>query len=128
MKMPLSEIIDRYTITLLRKKKTDFNVEEELKAYQEEIDKLSGKLNNYIAELLKYNELVWDTEAKASRDLNLESYTDEDYIRIGKIAVEVREANKLRNGVKAAIVEATREGFKETPFNYKKFNYGKDNV
>jgi len=128
MKMPISEIIDRYTITLLRKKKTNFDVEEELACYQTEISKFDGKLDLFIEKLLEYNELVWDLEAKASRDLNLETYTDEDYIRMGKLCVEVRHANKLRNGVKAEIVEATREGFKETPINYKKFNYGKDNL
>ena len=60
--------------------------------------------------------------------MNLDQHTEEDYIRIGKISVAIREANKLRNGVKADIVEATKEGFKETSINYKKVDYGKNDL
>ena len=35
--MPLSEIIDRYTITLLKSQRTDEDVSEELNAYKKEI-------------------------------------------------------------------------------------------
>ena len=128
MKMPISEVVDRYTITLLRKRKTEFNVEEELEVYRQEIEKYGGLLDDYIENLLHYNELVWDAEARASRDMNLQTHTEEDYIRIGKVSVEIREANKLRNGVKADIVEATKEGFKETPINYRKVDYGKNDL
>ena len=37
MKMPLSEIIDRYTITLLKSQRTEEDVAEELNAYKKEI-------------------------------------------------------------------------------------------
>ena len=37
MKMPTSEIIDRYTITLLKSERTDEDVSEELEAYQKEL-------------------------------------------------------------------------------------------
>ena len=37
MKMPISEIIDRYTITKLKSERTDENVREELMCYQKEI-------------------------------------------------------------------------------------------
>ena len=126
--MPISEVVDRYTITLIRKKKTDFDVEEELTAYRKEIEKYNGLLDKYIDRLVYYNEVVWDAEARASRDMNLDQHTEEDYIRIGKVSVDIREANKLRNGVKADIVEATKEGFKETPINYRKVDYGKNNL
>ena len=36
MKMPTSEIIDRYTITLLKSERTDEDVSEELEAYKKE--------------------------------------------------------------------------------------------
>ena len=35
--MPLSEIIDRYTITLLKSERTDEDVSEELAAYKKEL-------------------------------------------------------------------------------------------
>ena len=37
MKMPISEIIDRYTITKLKSERTDENVIEELRIYQHEL-------------------------------------------------------------------------------------------
>ena len=40
MKMPISEIIDRYTITKLKSEKTDENVKKELITYH-------NKQNNY---------------------------------------------------------------------------------
>ena len=39
MKMPLSEIIDRYTITKLKSERTSEDVSDELEAYSQEIDK-----------------------------------------------------------------------------------------
>ena len=38
--MPLSEIIDRYTITKLKSERTDENVSNELRTYKTEIDSL----------------------------------------------------------------------------------------
>ena len=37
MKMPTSEIIDRYTITLLKSERTDEDVSKELDAYKKEL-------------------------------------------------------------------------------------------
>ena len=38
MKMPLSEILDRYTITKLKSERTDEDVSDELRTYKREID------------------------------------------------------------------------------------------
>ena len=38
MKMPISEIIDRYTITKLKSERTSDNVIEELNFYKKELD------------------------------------------------------------------------------------------
>ena len=37
MKMPISEIIDRYTITKLKSERTSENVSEELRVYEHEL-------------------------------------------------------------------------------------------
>ena len=39
MKMPISEVIDRYTITLLKKNRTTEDVSDELTTYKKEIDR-----------------------------------------------------------------------------------------
>ena len=38
MKMPLSEILDRYTITKLKSERTDEDVTDELRTYKREIE------------------------------------------------------------------------------------------
>ena len=42
MKMPTSEIIDRYTITLLKSERTDEDVSKELDAYKKELPDLDS--------------------------------------------------------------------------------------
>ena len=124
MKMPLSEIIDRYTITKLKSERTEEDVSSELNSYQGEIDKYDPELTRiFIEKLYEINGRLWDTEVKASRGACSEHI---DYSEIGKLAIKVREINCERNGVKAEVVDAFSEGFKEIKINYTKTNYGKN--
>jgi hypothetical protein len=43
---------------------------------------------------------------------------------VGRKALEVRDLNCIRNGIKAEIVEKFSEGFKEIAINYTKVDYG----
>ena len=118
--MPISEIVDRYTITKLKSERTSENVNEELLAYRQEIDKYSdNEINDYINKLYDVNGRLWDTEGdiRSGKDLPLEE--------IGKLALKVRDLNCERNGIKAEVVEKFSEGFKELKINYKKVNYGR---
>ena len=124
MKMPLSEIIDRYTITKLKSERTEENVHEELEAYTQEINKYregdkSNEIDSFIDRLYQINGQMWDTEGdiRAGVDLPLEE--------IGRLAIKCRDINCVRNGVKAEIVEMFAEGFKEIAINYEKVDYGK---
>ena len=124
MKMPLSEIIDRYTITKLKSERTEENVLEELEAYTQEINKYregdkSNEIDSFIDRLYQINGQMWDTEGdiRAGVDLPLEE--------IGRLAIKCRDINCVRNGVKAEIVEMFAEGFKEIAINYQKVDYGK---
>ena len=54
MKMPLSEIIDRYTITLLKSERTDENVSDELNAYKKEIPD-RDTVNTFIDRMYEIN-------------------------------------------------------------------------
>ena len=122
--MPLSEIIDRYTITKLKSERTEENVHEELEAYTQEINKYregdkSNEIDSFIDRLYQINGQMWDTEGdiRAGVDLPLEE--------IGRLAIKCRDINCVRNGVKAEIVEMFAEGFKEIAINYQKVDYGK---
>ncbi|MCH2652436.1 MAG: hypothetical protein MKZ82_05180 [Gammaproteobacteria bacterium] len=118
MKMPLSEIIDRYTITLLKSQRTDEDVSEELNAYKKEIP--NGKsIDVFIDRMYEINGKIWDTEGDIRRgvDMPLEE--------VGRLALIVRDLNQIRNGIKGEIVDEFAEGFKEIKVNYRKVDYGR---
>ena len=125
--MPLSEILDRYTITKLKSERTDENVSDELRAYKREIDnpnyaQISNQIIAFIDRLYKINGELWDTEGDIRKgvDMPLEE--------IGRLALNVRELNCKRNEIKAEIVDAFSEGFKEIKINYKKVDYGRNEI
>ena len=122
--MPLSEILDRYTITKLKSERTNESVDDELRAYKREIDQpnyveKSQQIESFIDRLYEINGELWDTEGDIRKgiDMPLEE--------IGRLALKVRDLNCERNEIKAEIVDAFAEGFKEIKINYKKIDYGK---
>ena len=118
MKMPLSEIIDRYTITLLKSERTHEDVSEELTAYKKEIPD-GDSVNTFIDRMYEINGKIWDTEGDIRRgvDMPLEE--------VGRLALIVRDLNQIRNGIKGEIVDEFAEGFKEIKVNYRKVDYGR---
>ena len=67
MKMPLSEILDRYTITKLKSERTNEDVFDELRTYKTEIDnpdyiERSSQIVSFIDRLYGINGQLWDTE------------------------------------------------------------------
>ena len=120
MKMPISEIIDRYTITKLKSERTQEDVIQELETYKKEILNYNIGLDDFIERMYDINSQIWNTEAdiRKGTDLPLEE--------IGRLALKVRDLNCIRNGIKAEIVDVYSEGFKEIKINYKKTNYGRN--
>ena len=122
--MPLSEILDRYTITKLKSERTNEDVSEELKTYKTEIDnpdyiERSSQIVSFIDRLYGINGQLWDTEK------DIRNGVDMPLDEVGRLALKVRDLNCKRNEIKAEIVEAFAEGFKEIKINYKKIDYGK---
>ncbi len=117
--MPISEIIDRFTITKLKSERTSENVEQELSCYLNEINSYKVNLDKYIERMYLINSKIWDTEGDIRKGIKLPL---ED---IGKLALKVRDLNCERNAIKAEIVDEFSEGFKEIKINYKKNNYGR---
>ena len=118
MKMPTSEIIDRYTITLLKSERTDEDVNKELDAYKTELPD-SNTVQPFIDRMYEINGKIWETEGDIRKgvDMPLED--------VGRLAIKVRELNQIRNGIKGEIVDEFAEGFKEIKVNYKKVDYGR---
>jgi len=124
MKMPLSEILDRYTITKLKSERTNEDVFDELRTYKTEIDnpdyiERSSQIVSFIDRLYGINGQLWDTEK------DIRNGVDMPLDEVGRLALKVRDLNCKRNEIKAEIVEAFAEGFKEIKINYKKIDYGK---
>lgn len=118
MKMPISEIIDRYTITKLKSERTTENVVEELSCYEKEIESYGCDFSKYIDRMYEVNSIIWNLEGGIRRgdDIPLEE--------VGRLAIQVRDYNKKRNGIKAELIDKFAEGFKEIKVNYTKVNYG----
>ena len=122
--MPLSEILDRYTITKLKSERTNEDVFDELRTYKTEIDnpdyiERSSQIVSFIDRLYGINGQLWDTEK------DIRNGVDMPLNEVGRLALKVRDLNCKRNEIKAEIVEAFAEGFKEIKINYKKIDYGK---
>lgn len=114
MKMPISEIADRYSITLLKNERIEgVDLSSELKTYKEELDKYNG-IEDYINRLYKINGEIWDLESdirKGKEDiLGLEE--------VGRRAILIRGKNKIRVGIKNEMVERYEEGFKDIKMNH----------
>ena len=125
MKMPLSEILDRYTITKLKSERTNENVSDELSTYKKEIDnpdyaEKSSQIVSFIDRLYEINGELWNTEGDIRKGVEMPL---ED---IGRLALKVRDLNCKRNAIKAEIVDTFSEGFKEININYKKIDYGRN--
>tara|TARA_B100000530_G_scaffold176979_1_gene111889 strand:- start:3015 stop:3383 length:369 start_codon:yes stop_codon:yes gene_type:complete len=122
MKMPISEIIDRYTITKLKSERTSENVSEELRVYEHELQEYKINIDTYISRMYDINSKIWETESDIRKGTKL------PLEEIGRLALKVRDLNCERNSIKAEIVDQFSEGFKEIKINYKKINYGQNKI
>ena len=125
--MPLSEILDRYTITKLKSERTNEDISEELRTYKREIGhpdyaERSNQIKSFIDKLYVINGQLWDTEK------DIRNGVDMPLKEVGRLALQVRDLNCQRNEIKAEIVDAFSEGFKEIKINYKKIDYGRNEV
>ena len=127
MKMPLSEILDRYTITKLKSERTNEDVSDELRTYKKEVDnpdyvERSNQIISFIDRLYEINGELWDTEGDIRKGVEM------PLEEIGRLALKVRDLNCIRNEIKAEIVDTFAEGFKEIKINYKKVDYGRNEI
>ena len=127
MKMPLSEILDRYTITKLKSERTSEDVSVELQTYKSEVEnpdysEKSSEIASFVDRLYGINGELWDTEKDIRKgvDMPLE--------KVGRLALKVRDLNRKRNEIKAEVVDTFSEGFKEIKINYKKVDYGRKEI
>lgn len=121
MQMPLPEILDRYSILLLKVERLSKEFEPELQAYEhahsemifiqskspEEHNQKLSQAKEWVRRLYAINAAIWDLEADIRRGKEGELGLEE----VGRRAIEIRHLNRQRIAIKNEIVEATGSGY-----------------
>jgi len=113
IRMSISEIVDRYTIALLKQKNTDEDMAKEIAMYQDEMRSYPD-IEKYIARLSEVNFAIWKLEAslRAGKEGELM------YVVIADTAIQIRNINRQRVAIKNEMVEHYKEGFKDIKINH----------
>ena len=117
MEYPISEILDRYSIALLKKERLQIDNDQELKDLSTEIDnyrKINEIVDEYIIKLKEINGKIWDLEFDIRKGKEGELGLEE----VGRRALLIRENNKIRVGYKNDIVEIFNVGYKDIKMNH----------
>ena len=118
MKMPMSEMLDRYTITQIRSERTERDVSEELSLYKKALSTHnSSTYATFLKKLYDANLDLWKVEEKINETIN---QIEPDYNAVGNFAMRARHINRERNEIK----EEISRFFDETSLNYGKVKYG----
>jgi len=112
--MPLSEILDRYTILQLKSQRIDRErFSEELSVYEEALRDFQRRgvpvKPEWIQALLEINGRIWDLEAGIRSGKEGELGLEE----VGRRAIAIRDINRERVDMKNRIAEETGSGFLE---------------
>ena len=117
MEYPISEILDRYSIALLKKERLQIDNGQELNDLSMEIDnyrKTNTVVDEYIINLKEINGKIWDLEFDIRKGKEGELGLEE----VGRRAILIRENNKIRVGYKNEIVEIFNVGYKDIKMNH----------
>ena len=122
MKMPIGEILDRYSIAVLKKERANADNEIELNDLSREIEVYKQKdsefINHKINQLIEINGMIWDLESDIRKGKEGELGLEE----VGRRAIKIREFNKIRVGYKNDVVEVFGEGYKDIKMNHASSN------
>jgi len=113
MKMPISEIADRYSIAILKKERANADNSGEISSLNNEI-KNYPNIDRYIEKLIEINGKIWDLESDIRKGKEKELGLEE----VGRRAIEIRGFNKIRVGYKNEMVNLYGEGFEDIKMNH----------
>jgi hypothetical protein len=113
MKMPISEIADRYSIAILKKERANADNSGEISELNNEIKKYPN-IDRYIEKLIEINGKIWDLESDIRKGKEKELGLEE----VGRRAIEIRGFNKIRVGYKNEMVNLYGEGFEDIKMNH----------
>lgn len=118
MEYPISEILDRYSIAILKKERLDIDNQKEINDLKVVIesykDNDSELIGTYITKLIEINGKIWDLESDIRKGKEGELGLEE----VGRRAILIRENNKIRVGYKNEIVEYFGVGYLDIKMNH----------
>jgi hypothetical protein len=122
MKMPIGEILDRYSIAILKKERASAENQQEIEDLTQEIESYKKTheefINEKIDKLIEINGMIWDLESDIRKGREGELGLEE----VGRRAIKIREFNKIRVGYKNDVVEVFGEGYKDIKMNHASSN------
>ena len=122
MKMPIGEILDRYSIAVLKKERASAENQQEIEDLTQEIESYKETheefINEKIDKLIEINGMIWDLESDIRKGREGELGLEE----VGRRAIKIREFNKIRVGYKNDVVEVFGEGYKDIKMNHASSN------
>lgn len=118
MKMPISEIVDRYAIAILKRDRANAENEKEIKdlLFEIEIYKNIDRefIEKLIQDLIEINGKIWDLESDIRKGKEGEMGLEE----VGRRAIQIREYNKVRVSYKNKTVSKFGEGYTDIKMNH----------
>ena len=115
MKIPISEILDRYSIALLKNRRVSADNEEEIVALMRELSTYDASIiNDYTEKLLSVNGKIWDLESDIRKGKEGELGLEE----VGRRAIAIRDLNRIRVTYKNELVSIFNEGYKDIKINH----------
>lgn len=113
MKMPISEIADRYSIAILKKERAAAdNIDEITTLYHELVQ--YEDIMGFVDKLIEINGKIWDLESDIRKGKEGELGLEE----VGRRAIAIRGFNKIRVGYKNEMVQKYGEGFEDIKMNH----------
>lgn len=114
MKMPISEIIDRYSITLLKFENTkNDELLKEIESYKSEMINY-GNVDIFVQSLYDINKKIWKLES----DIRMGKEEKLGLEEVGKRALQIRDLNKKRIALKNELVHKFGEGFEDIKIDH----------
>lgn len=113
MKMPISEIADRYSIALLKNERANAENELEIYTLHKELVQYSDAME-FVSKLKEVNGKIWDLES----DIRKGKEGELGFEEVGRRAIQIRELNKIRVGYKNEMVKKYEEGFEDIKMNH----------
>jgi hypothetical protein len=110
MKFPVIEIVDRYTIALVKHEKTNGANQEELDFYLEQMKQANiDPLNAKVIELIEHHAYIWSLEDDIKKGRADSLPMDE----IGRRALQVRDVMRERVRLKNELAELYNDPIRE---------------